>query len=301
MQFFLIGGTGFVGTPLIRHLLKNGHTVTALIRRAAKAENLPPGTTPSLGDPLETGSWQEQAAASDVIINLAGKPIMTKWTGKAREEIMASRIRSTRMAVEAIPRDRAPGMTLINANAVGYYEVGDAVVAENGPAGKGFLAEVAKAWQVEAEEGAKKGARVVIARLGAVLGRGGGVLGQMLPPFQLGLGGRLGSGRQWFSWIHIHDLCKAFLFAAERKEISGPVNVCAPNPVTNRELTRTLSRILSRPAVLPVPGFILRLAIGDAAEIALEGQRVIPSVLEKTGFAFDYPTLEEALRDLLGN
>jgi uncharacterized protein (TIGR01777 family) len=301
MRFFLIGGTGFVGIPLIRHLLKSGHTVTALARSASKAENLPPGTLPILGDPMETGSWQERAAESDVIVNMVGKPIMTRWTGKAREEIMSSRIRSTRMAVEAIPRDRASGMTLINANAVGYYDgAGDTFVAENGPAGKGFLAEVARAWQAEAEDGTKKGARVVIARLGAIVGRGGGVLAQMLPPFQLGIGGRLGSGRQWFSWMHLHDLCRAMLFVAGRQDISGPVNMCSPNPVTNRELTRTLSRILGRPAILPVPGFVLRLAIGGAAEIALDGQRIVPAVLEKAGFAFDFPTLEETLVDLLG-
>ncbi|MCK4425775.1 MAG: DUF1731 domain-containing protein, partial [Deltaproteobacteria bacterium] len=166
------------------------------------------------------------------------------------------------------------------------------------PAGEGFLAEVTKSWQEEAEVAGEKGARVVIARLGAIIGRGGGALAQMLPSFQYGLGGRLGSGKQWFPWMHLHDLCRAILFVAEKAEISGAVNMCSPNPVTNIELTKTLARELKRPAILPVPGFVLKIAIGGAAEIALEGQRVIPRILEKQGFDFNFPTLEEALRDL---
>jgi len=133
-----------------------------------------------------------------------------------------------------------------------------------------------------------------------VLGRGGGALAQMLPPFRLGIGGRLGSGRQWFSWIHMHDLVKALLFVAEEKKLAGVVNMCSPEPVTNQELTRTLSQVLNRPAILPVPGCILKLVIGESAEIALKGQRVFPEVLKNAGFTFDFPVLETALRDLIG-
>ena len=300
MKFFVMGGTGFVGGFLIRHLFKKGHEVTALVRCAAKADNLPSGTNSITGDPLEPGQWQKKAAQADVIINLVGKPIMTRWTGAARKEIMETRVLSTRRAVEAIPEKQAHEITLINANAVGYYGfTKDAIITEESPAGEGFLAEVTKSWQEEAEVAGEKGARVVIARLGAIIGRGGGALAQMLPSFQYGLGGRLGSGKQWFPWMHIHDLCRAILFVAEKAEISGAVNMSSPNPVTNIELTKTLARELKRPAILPVPGFVLKLAIGGAAEIALEGQRVIPGILEKQGFDFNFPTLEEALRDLL--
>lgn len=300
MKFFIMGGTGFVGGTLIRHLLKKRHDVKALVRDAAKAGNLPSGTNSIAGNPLKPGQWQKEAAQTDVIVNLVGKPIMARWTRTARREIIETRVLSTRMAVKAIPEKQDHGITLINANAVGYYGLTkDAVIAEKSPAGEGFLAEVTKSWQKEAEAAGEKGARVVIARLGAIIGRGGGALAQMLPSFQYGLGGRLGSGKQWFPWMHLHDLCRAILFVAEKTEISGAVNMCSPNPVTNIELTKTLARELKRPAILPVPEFVLKIAIGGAAEIALEGQRTIPRILEKHGFDFNFPTLEEALRDLL--
>ena len=300
MKFFIMGGTGFIGSSLIRHLFKKGHEVTALARSAAKAKNLPPGINLIEGDPLGPGQWQKEAARANVIVNLVGRPIMTRWTKTARREIMKTRVISTRMAVRAIPENQAHGITLINANAAGYYGfTKDNVVTEESPAGRGFLAETAKSWQAEAEVAVEKGARVVIARLGAIIGRQGGALAKMLPSFQYGLGGRLGSGRQWFPWMHIHDLCRAVLFVAVETEISGAVNMCSPNPVTNIELTRTLAGELRRPAILPVPGFMLKLAVGGAAEIALEGQRMVPGVLERHGFDFDFPTLEEALQDLL--
>jgi len=300
MKFFIMGGTGFIGGSLIRHLLKKGHEVTALVSSAAKAGNLPSGANSIVGNPLEPGQWQKEAAQTDVIVNLVGKPIMTRWTRTARKEIMETRVLSTRMAVKAIPEKQDHGITLINANAVGCYGfTKDAIITEKSPVGEGFLAEVTKSWQEEAEVAGEKGARVVIARLGAIIGRGGGAMAQMLPSFQYGLGGRLGSGKQWFPWMHLHDLCRAILFVAEKAEISGAVNMCSPNPVTNIELTKTLARELKRPAILPVPGFVLKIAIGGAAEIALEGQRVIPRILERQGFDFNFLTLEEALRDLL--
>jgi uncharacterized protein (TIGR01777 family) len=301
MKFFIMGGTGFIGSSLIRHLFKKGYEVTALVRSAAKAENLPPGINLIEGDPLEPGQWQREAARASVVVNLVGRPIMTRWTKTARREIMKTRVISTRMAVQAIPEKQTHGITLINANAAGYYGfTKDNVITEESPAGRGFLAEVTKSWQEEAELAGEKGARVIIARLGAIIGREGGALAKMLPSFQHGLGGRLGRGRQWFPWMHIHDLCRAILFVAVKTEISGAVNMCSPNPVTNIELAKTLARELKRPAILPVPGFVLKLAIGGAAEIALEGQRMIPGILEKQNFDFDFPTLEEALRDLLG-
>jgi len=301
MKFFILGGTGFVGIPLIRHLVRSGHETAALVRSPGKAETLPPGALAVVGDPLAPGAWQDGAGQADVIVNLVGKPIVTRWTTAAKQEILDSRILSTRRAVEAIPVHRAGEMTLVNASAVGFYgKAGDAVLGEDAPPGEGFLADVARRWEDEAHKAAEKGARTVCARLGAVLGREGGVLAQMLPPFRMGLGGRLGSGKQWFSWIHLHDLCRALLFVAEMPALAGPVNMCAPNPATNAELTRTLAAVLNRPAILPVPAAILKLAIGGAAEIALEGQRVVPRVLDQHGFVFDFSRLNEALRDLVG-
>ena len=301
MKFFIMGGTGFIGGPLIRHITRAGHEVTALARNVSRVEYLPSQATPLVDDPLKPGKWQEIAGQADVIINLVGRPIMTRWTKTARKEIMESRILATRMAVRAISTGRAEQMTLINANAVGYYEgSGDTFITEKSSVGNGFLAEVAWKGQEEGEATSEKGARVIIPRFGAVLGRGGGALAQMLPPFRLGIGGRLGSGRQWFSWIHMHDLVKALLFVAENNKLAGVVNMCSPEPVTNLELTRTLSKVLNRPAILPVPGIILKLAIGGAAEIALKGQRVFPEILKSAGFIFDFPVLETALKDLMG-
>ncbi|MEA3469794.1 MAG: TIGR01777 family oxidoreductase [Thermodesulfobacteriota bacterium] len=300
MKFFIMGGTGFIGGPLIRHISRAGHEVTALARNDSRVEYLPPQVISLVDDPLKPGNWQEIAGQADVIINLVGKPIMTRWTKNARKEILESRILATRMAVEAIPLEKAGRMTLINANAVGYYEgSGNTFVTEKSPPGNGFLAEICQRWQQEAEAGIEKGARVIIPRFGAVLGKEGGALAQMLPPFRLGLGGKLGSGRQWFSWIHMHDLIRAMLFVVENKKLAGVVNMCSPEPVTNQELTQTLSKALNRPAILPVPGIILKLAIGGSAEIALKGQRVLPEVLNLAGFTFDFPSLEATLNHLL--
>jgi uncharacterized protein len=300
MKIFIMGGTGFIGGPLIKHLISAGHEVTVLARSVSKGEYLPPEATLLVGDPLQPGKWWEVAGQADVIINLVGRPILTRWTQAARKEILESRVLATRRAVEAIPLNRAKEMTLINANAVGYYkDSGDDRITEKSPAGSGFLAEVARAWQEEAEKASAKGARVIVARFGAVLGREGGALAQMLPPFRFGVGGKLGSGSQWFSWIHMHDLVNALLFVAENKKLAGVINMCSPVPVTNLELTQTLARVLKRPAILPVPGFVLKMVLGGSAEIALKGQRVFPEILTTSDFEFDFPALEEALRDLI--
>ncbi len=302
MKIFIIGGTGFIGDPLIKHIIKEEHEVTVLARSISRTENLPPQAISLVDDQLKPGKWQEIAGQADVIINLAGKPIMTRWTKKARKEILESRILATRMAVDAIPAERAEQMTLINANAVGYYgNSGDALMTEKSLPGQGFLAEICQRWQEEAEAGAKKGARIVIPRLGAVLGRDGGALAQMLMPFRLGLGGRLGSGKQWFSWIHIHDLVRALLFVAENNKLTGVINMCSPEPVTNLTLTKTLAKVLNRPAILPVPAIMLKMVMGGSAEIALESQRVLPEVLKHAGFTFDFPSLEAALNNLVGS
>ncbi len=302
MKFFIMGGTGFIGGSLIRHIINTGHEVTVLARSVSRTESLVQQANLLIGDPLNPGEWQEIAGQADVIINLVGRSIMTRWTKGSRKEILSSRILATRMAVQSIPAHRAGKITLINANAVGYYgSSGDNVITEKSPSGTGFLAEVTKKWQQEAELATEKGARVIIPRFGAVLGRRGGALARMLPSFRLGLGGKLGDGRQWFAWIHMHDLVRSLLFVAENKSIAGVVNMCSPEPVTNLQLTDALSKVLKRKAVLSVPGIILKMALGGSAEIALEGQRVNPDVLKRAGFVFDFPNIEAALKDLVGN
>jgi uncharacterized protein len=299
MTFFIMGGTGFVGRHLIAWLLEQGHSVQALARGQKSLERLPEGCQGVLGDPLQSGDWQQLAGQADVLVNLVGRSIMTRWNQASKKDILETRSLSTRMAVAAVSRERPA--TLINANAVGYYPLtGEGEYTEDSPAGDGFLAEVCQSWQQEAEQARAKGARVVIARFATVLGADGGAMAQMLPAFRRGLGGRLGSGKQWFAWIHVLDLCRILEFAAQHKDVSGPVNCCAPQFVTNAEFTRALGRILRRPTILPVPALALRLALGEVAQVVLQGAKIAPKALADAGFAFRFPRLKEALRDIAG-
>jgi uncharacterized protein len=311
MRYFILGGTGFVGRHLIAWLLRKQHAVQALARNEKSKASLPQGCEAIIGDPTQPGPWQDIAAQADVVVNLVGKSIMTRWNETAKKAILESRVLSTRLAVQAMERAgqgelsrEQPGRkkVLINANAVGYYPQNmNREFAEDGPAGEGFLAEVAQKWQQEAEVARRGGARVVIARFGTVLGPDGGAMQQLLPVFRKGLGGRLGSGRQWFSWIHIHDLIRALEFMAEHDALDGPVNCCAPQAVTNQEFTRTLARIVRRPAVFPVPGPALRLVLGEVGSILTEGSKIHPKALLDAGFVFELGELERALRAIVQN
>lgn len=301
MKVLVTGGSGFVGTALCASLVTAGHEVTVLTRGDKGAGRLPAGVEACVGDPTAPGPWQEVAAGHDAFVNLAGAGIFSRWTPEHKKLIRSSRVDSTRNLVDAMARRRSgQGAVLVSASAVGYYGPrGGEELSEEAPPGEDFLAGVCKQWEAEAQAAARLGARVVCARFGIVLGGGGGALGQMLPLFRLGLGGPLGSGRQCFSWIHVADLVTALLFCLEN-EMSGAANCCAPSPVTNREFTRTLGRVLRRPAFLPAPGFAVRLAMGEMGSVVLTGQRVIPQALMRAGFSFQFPELEGALRDLLG-
>lgn len=302
MHYFIMGATSFTGGYVIDALRSQGNEVTAIVRDLARAKRLEQkGVKLVLGDPLGEGSWQEIASKSDVIVNLVGRPIFDRWDDKVKREILETRITSTKMAVKAISFRSNSNITLINTNAIGYYgDTGDQIITETSPAGSGFLAEVCVAWQEAAQQAEKYGARVVLPRFGAVLGNNGGMLQKIIPIFKLGLGGRIGSGRQWFSWIHARDLAKAVAFVAANSSISGPVNFCSPEPVRNAEFTLTIAESLKRPAFLPVPAFVLKMALGEAADIALWSQRVLPDVLTDAGFNFDFATLDSALSDILG-
>jgi uncharacterized protein (TIGR01777 family) len=295
MKIFITGGTGFVGKSLAPALVRGGHEVT-ILTRSGKGE--PGGVSLVEGDPTQRGGWQSAVKEHDAIINLAGASIFTRWTDAAKKTIRESRLLTTRNLVEALEGARVKHF--FSTSAVGYYGFhGDEVLTEESPPGNDFLAQLGRDWEKEAREAEKKGCRVVITRFGIILGEKGGALGQMIPLFRKYLGGPLGSGHQWFSWIHIEDLTSAFLFLLEHLEFSGPVNFTAPNPVRNRELAKAIGKAMGRPSFLPAPGFMLKLFLGEFGSILLEGQRVIPQRLLKSGFQFRYPEIEQAMQQII--
>lgn len=305
MRIVVAGGSGFIGRALCRHLVDLGHQVTVLTRNPAEARR-------RLASHVSTVSWQgneesrDQLAmvldGCDAVINLSGYPVAKgRWTREVQASIRRSRIGSTELLVSALAALSQKPRVLINASAIGYYGPrGQETLNEDAPSGTGFLAAMCRAWEAAAAGAERLGIRVVIPRIGVVLGLQGGALARMLPIFRVGLGGPLGSGRQWMSWIHVHDLVEALVFALGHEALQGPVNTTAPYPVTNREFAETLARILEKPAWLRTPGPVLRLAYGQMAdELLLTGQRVIPRQLSACGFQFRYPYLRDALRNLL--
>lgn len=296
----MTGGTGFVGTYLSRELASLGHEVTILTRRAQPPAPAAPGISFITGNPTQEGPWMGAVPEHDWIINLAGASIFRRWSEAYKKEVYDSRIRTTRNLVIALAEgDRR--QLFCSTSAVGYYGPrGDEVLTEDSPQDSYFLAKLAEDWEAEALKAQELGVRVVITRFGIVLGRSGGALGQMVPMFKRFLGGILGSGQQWFSWIHQADHARAFSFIQAHPEIHGPVNLTAPQPVRNWELTRALGQVLHRPTILPAPAFMMRLVLGEFADALLTGQRVIPKKLMEVGFKFKFPMIEEALKDLLG-
>ncbi|MBF0530712.1 MAG: TIGR01777 family protein, partial [Deltaproteobacteria bacterium] len=254
-----------------------------------------PGVVLVEGDSTKAGPWQDQAATAQAAINLAGDSIFQKWTPETKQRILDSRILTTRHLVAALAGRTELQRVLLSTSAVGYYGFhGDEELDETAEAGSDFLATVAQAWETEAQAAEKNGIRVCRMRFGVVLAAGGGALGIMLPMFQKGLGGRLGHGRQWFSWIHRSDLIRAIDFLLSRPEVSGPFNFTSPGAVTNANLAHALGKALKRPAILPAPGFTLKLILGEFSKLLLEGQKVIPKKLLSMGFKFDFPDLDGA-------
>jgi uncharacterized protein len=302
MRVFMTGGTGFAGRYICGRLSELGHSVTVITRSARKAQRLLPHAALLEGDPRQPGGWQSAAAGHDVIINLAGASIFTLWTAAARQSIIDSRVLTTRNLAGALAQG-GKGKLLISASAVGYYgaRLDDEILDETSPPGTDFSAEVCTKWEDEAVRAQEYGARVVRSRFGIVLGKGGGALSKMAPAFRYCAGGALGSGRQWFSWVHEEDLFQILMFAIEQAQISGPVNCTAPNPVRNRELATVLARSVHRPVFLPaVPAFMLRGLLGEFGDVVLKGQRAVPKKLLDAGFSFRFPTLQQALDNLLG-
>jgi uncharacterized protein (TIGR01777 family) len=300
MKVFMTGGTGFVGTYLSRDLAQAGHTITILTRREKPPSPDQPGISFLAGDPNQEGPWMAAVPEHDWVINLAGASIFNRWTEALKKEIMESRVHTTRNLVNALASgDRH--QLFCSTSAIGYYGPrGEEELTEDSPPDSGFLGEVARNWEAEALKAQDLGVRVVITRFGIVLGKDGGALGQMVPMFRKFLGGSIGSGLQWFSWIHQQDHAQAYHFIQEHPEIAGPVNFTAPHPVRNQDLTKALGRVLNRPTFVPAPEFMVRLVMGEFADTLLTGQKVFPQRLLDAGFTFNFPTIAEALENLLG-
>jgi uncharacterized protein (TIGR01777 family) len=300
MKILMTGGTGFVGKQLTSRFVQDGNEVT-ILTRSLKGSGAPPqGVSYLQGDPSQKGPWQKAIKDHDTVINLAGASIFSRWSEEYKKLIRESRIFTTQNIVEGIPSRADNKFTFFSTSAVGYYGFhGDEELDEESPPGNDFLARMAVEWEAEALKAKDKGARVVITRFGIVLGEKGGAIGQMIPLFKKYVGGPIGSGRQWFSWVHIKDLAETFAFLIKYPEISGPVNVCSPNPVKNKDLAKALGKALHRPSFLPAPGFMIKLVLGEFGSVILEGQRVLPRRLLKHGFNFQYPDIEKALKSII--
>lgn len=299
MQILITGGTGFIGTQLALRLLERGNQVTVLGPAATRGPQVPTAAGYVGADTTRRGPWQQALADQDVVINLAGASIFQRWTARHKQLIYESRVLTTRNLVDALPSDRP--VVLCSTSAVGYYgSTGDATVNEESGPGRDFLARVCIDWEKEAFRATAKGCRVVLTRFGIVLGPTGGALKQMIPAFKSYLGGPLGSGRQWLSWIQMEDLLRAMLFVIDQQGIQGPVNFTAPVPVQNQTLAKVLGKLLNRPAFLKTPGFALKLILGEFGSVLLEGQRALPGKLLEHGFDFKFMDLEEALQAVLG-
>ncbi len=298
MKVLITGGLGFVGAQLSIRLLERGHQVTVVGRAPESRSYTPKEIRYVSADTMFKGSWQEEVVRQEAVINLAGTSIFKRWNDETKKLIYDSRILTTRNVVEAMVQENGP--LFCSASAVGYYgSRGDEELTEDDGPGNDFLATVCIDWEKEVDKAADKGLRTVITRFGTILGKTGGALGQMIPAFKKFVGGPLGSGNQWFSWIHMEDLLRAFVFLFENPDIDGPVNLCSPNPVRNRDLARALGKVLSRPSFLTTPAFMLRIVLGEFASVLLEGQRVLPAKLLKHGFNFRYPEIAGALEELV--
>ncbi len=296
MRIFITGANGFVGTNLCRSFVKQGHQVSGLIRGEGK--QLPEGVSRVIGESTKPGKWQESVRGHDVLINLAGASIFKRWDNEYKQLLRDSRLLTTKNLVEAIPKESGPKMVMLSTSAVGYYgSRGEEELDEKAPAGDDFLARLAIDWENEAFKAREKGVRVVITRFGIVLGKDGGALEQMTMPFRFFVGGPLGNGRQWFSWIHIEDLIRAALFVISRPDIDGAVNFTAPDPIRNKDLAKAIGTVVHRPSFMPAPAFMIKLLMGELGSVILNGQRVVPGVLQSKGFKFNFPDVETALRN----
>ncbi|HEV2094507.1 MAG TPA: TIGR01777 family oxidoreductase [Rubrobacter sp.] len=295
MNVLISGATGLIGSALVPELEADGHTVTRLSRSQAGANIV-------RWDP-SAGTIDGDLGGTEAVVHLAGESIAQgRWNPDKKRRILDSRVRGTRLLAESIAALPAPPKVMVSASAVGYYgDRGDEVLTEESAPGADFLARVCREWEAAAEPARRAGIRVVHPRLGIVLSPQGGALGTTLPIFKLGGGGKIGSGRQWWSWVALDDVVGSIVHALTDEGVEGPVNVGSPNPMTNAQYTKVLGEVLGRPTVLPLPAPAARIMLGEVADaLLLASQRLRPARLEATGYAFRYPRLEETLRHLLG-
>ena len=302
MKIAITGATGLVGSRLVSQLQQKGHQILVFTRNPSKAQRV----FSSSNDlevvqytPQESGEWQKRVSGCDAIVNLAGQAIAERWSPQQKTAIMESRQMVTRKLVEAIAMAEDKPKVLVSGSAIGYYGTSDtAAFEETSSSGNDFLSQVCQNWEAEAQKVTEYGVRLVIIRIGIVLANGG-ALGKMIGPFKMFAGGPIGSGKQWFSWIHRDDLVNLIAQAIEREDMSGVYNATAPNPVRMSQLCQTLGEVMNRPSWLPVPDFVLELLLGDGAIVVLEGQQVLPKKTTAAGFDYKYPELKPALAEIV--
>jgi uncharacterized protein (TIGR01777 family) len=307
MRIFVAGGSGLIGNRLIPVLAARGDQVVLLSRRASDLNSRFGGAAQVLqGDPTHEGNWMKAVDDCDCVVNLTGEGIFTRrWDPAFKKRLRASRLESTARIAEALCRKPTSSSgaprALINSSAIGYYgSLKDETVTEETAPGKDFMAELCVDWESAANPAASAGMRTVLLRTGVVLDKAGGALQEMARPFRMaGFSGPIGSGKQYVSWIHQADMVGLILLAIDNSAVSGPMNATAPNPATNKEMTKAMGRVLNRPACVPTPAFAIRLMLGEVAEVVTRGQRVLPMKAEKLGYAFKFPSLDAALHDTL--
>ncbi len=301
MKVAITGGTGFIGRYLVQRLQQDGHGVVVLARNELKARRLFPEVAfPKVTivpyTPLALGDWQQALGGCDGVVNLAGAPIAARWTPAYQQQLRNSRIATTQILVDAIATAHPKPSVLVSASAIGYYGTSETAEFDetSAPIATDFLSQLCQDWEAAAKAVEATGVRLVIPRLGIVLGNGG-ALGQMLPPFRMFAGGPIGSGRQWFSWIAIEDLASLLIKALSDPQMQGVYNATAPNPVTMTTACQALGQALDRPSWLPVPDFVIEMLLGDASVVVLKGQKVMPKRTQSAGFTYQYPEVTAAM------
>lgn len=301
MRVIITGGSGLIGRPLCAALLKEGHDVVVLSRNPSRVKAMPAGVQLLAWNGKTANGWGDTVNGAGAVINLAGEGLADgRWTDERKARILNSRINAGKAVLQAIEQAPNKPAVLIQSSAVGYYGPRqDEIITEASGPGSDFLARLCFDWEASTAPAEKLGLRRPVIRTGIVLSKEGGAFPKLVLPFRLFAGGPIGSGKQWYPWIHIEDEVRAILFLLSHESATGPFNLTAPNPLTNRALAKTIGKVMGRPALLPAPGFAMKALFGEMSTVLLDGQRAIPQRLLEFGFTFNYPTAEEALRNLL--